>query len=170
MEELPFPQNKNSSYADNISAAKDAAFSAASESAVLRKNVASMVYQKAAGAGTWEQLHFEMVAEIERSGRVSLVDFSDVLGVDLYHIEKEGRHIVCSNPGLMLVNGEIISELYWDGIGEEINEKLQESSQMSLAEIAAQLHVGSELVMSVLEPRLGTIVRLTHSFQIVLMN
>ncbi|KAK8956841.1 hypothetical protein KSP39_PZI001253 [Platanthera zijinensis] len=108
---------------------------------------------------TTEQLHFEMVAEIERSGRVSLVDFSDVLGVDLYHIEKEGQHIVCSNPGLMLVNGEIISELYWDGIGEEINEKLQESSQMSLAEIAAQLHVGSELVLSVLEPRLGTIIK-----------
>ncbi|KAK8936386.1 Low-temperature-induced 65 kDa protein [Platanthera zijinensis] len=46
------PQNKNSSYADRFSAAKDAAFSAASESAVLGKKVASMVYQKAAGAGT----------------------------------------------------------------------------------------------------------------------
>lgn len=108
---------------------------------------------------TTEQLHFEMVAEIEKSGRVSLVDFSDVLGVDLYHIEKQGQHIVCTNPGLMLINGEIISELYWDGIAEEINEKLQESSQMSLAEIAAQLHVGSELVMSVLEPRLGTLIK-----------
>ncbi|KAK8955644.1 Low-temperature-induced 65 kDa protein [Platanthera guangdongensis] len=50
--EAEVPQNKNSSYADKISAAKDAAFSAASESAVLGKKVASMVYQKAAGAGT----------------------------------------------------------------------------------------------------------------------
>ncbi|KAK8960071.1 hypothetical protein KSP40_PGU002753 [Platanthera guangdongensis] len=50
--EAEVPQNKNSSYADKISAAKDAAISAASESAVLGKKVASMVYQKAAGAGT----------------------------------------------------------------------------------------------------------------------
>jgi hypothetical protein len=41
---------------------------------------------------------------------------------------------------------------------EEINEKLQERSQIALAEIAAQLHIGSELVINILEPRLGTIV------------
>ncbi|XP_020691309.1 E3 UFM1-protein ligase 1 homolog isoform X1 [Dendrobium catenatum] len=108
---------------------------------------------------TTEQVQFEMVAEIRKSGRVSLIDLSDVLGVDLYHIEKQGQQIVASDPGLMLLNGEIISESYWDGVAEEINEKLQECSQIFLAEIAAQLHVGSEIVMSVLEPRLGTIIK-----------
>lgn len=110
-----------------------------------------------------------MVTEIRKSGRVSLIDLADILGVDLYHIEKQGQQVVASDPGLMLVNGEIISESYWDGVAEEINEKLQECSQIFLAEIAAQLHVGSEFVMSVLEPRLGTIVRLTHCFDILLL-
>lgn len=108
---------------------------------------------------TTDQLQFEMLAEIKRSGRVSLVDLSDVLGVDLYHIERQGQQIASSNPELIMINGEIISESYWDGVAEEINEKLQESSQIFLSEIASQLNVGSEFVMSVLEPRLGTIIK-----------
>ncbi|XVE59187.1 hypothetical protein DITRI_Ditri05aG0025200 [Diplodiscus trichospermus] len=59
----------------------------------------------------------------------------------------------------MLIQGEIISQSYWDSVAEEVNERLQECSQIALAELAAQLHVGSELVASVLEPRLGTMVK-----------
>ena len=99
-----------------------------------------------------------MEAEIKKSGRVSLIDLSDVIGMDLYHIETQAQRIVAGDSGLMLINGEIISQAYWDSVAEEINEKLQECSQISLAELAAQLHIGSELVVSVLEPRLGTIV------------
>ena len=64
----------------------------------------------------------------------------------------------------MLINGEIMSQSYWDTVTEEINEKLQERSQIALAEIAAQLHIGSELVISILEPRLGTICKLLMFF------
>ncbi|PKA46264.1 E3 UFM1-protein ligase 1 like [Apostasia shenzhenica] len=108
---------------------------------------------------TTEQLRLEMVEEIEKSSRVSLIDLSDVIGVDLFHIERHGRQIVASDPRLMLINGEIISESYWDGVSEEINEKLQECGQISLAELAAQLHVGSELLVSVLDCRLGTTIQ-----------
>ncbi|KAK7257759.1 hypothetical protein RIF29_31973 [Crotalaria pallida] len=59
----------------------------------------------------------------------------------------------------MLNQGEIISESYWDSIAEEINERLQECSQIALTELAAQLNVGLDLVASVLEPRLGTMVK-----------
>lgn len=99
-----------------------------------------------------------MEVEIKKSGRVSLIDLSDTVGVDLYHVERQAQNIVSDDSGLMLINGEIISQSYWDSVAEEINEKLQECSQISLAEIAAQLHIGSELVVSVLEPRLGTLV------------
>jgi hypothetical protein len=91
-----------------------------------------------------------MVAEINKLGRVSLIDIADSTGVDLYHIEKQAQHVLANDPGLMLVQGEIISESYWDSVAEEINERLQECSQIALAELAAQLHV--------LEPRLGTMV------------
>ncbi|KAM0953621.1 putative E3 UFM1-protein ligase 1 [Dioscorea sansibarensis] len=108
---------------------------------------------------TPDQLRLEMEAEIKKSGRVSLIDLSDVIGMDLYHIETQAQRIVAGDSGLMLINGEIISQAYWDSVAEEINEKLQECSQISLAELAAQLLIGSELVVSVLEPRLGTIVQ-----------
>ncbi|KAL8129896.1 hypothetical protein V2J09_019051 [Rumex salicifolius] len=108
---------------------------------------------------TPEQLRLEMVAEINKIGRVSLIDLTDVIGVDLYHVEKQAQAVVSNDPGLMLIQGEIISNSYWDNIAEEINERLQECSQIALAEIAAQLQVGSQLIASVLESRIGTLIK-----------
>ncbi|GJN31364.1 hypothetical protein PR202_gb19753 [Eleusine coracana subsp. coracana] len=108
---------------------------------------------------TSDHLKHEIKMEINKRGRVSLVDLSDTLGVDLYHVERQSQKIVSDDPTLMLINGEIMSQSYWDSVTEEINEKLQERSQIALAEIAAQLHIGSELVINILEPRLGTIVK-----------
>ncbi|KAG7559858.1 E3 UFM1-protein ligase 1 [Arabidopsis thaliana x Arabidopsis arenosa] len=108
---------------------------------------------------TQEQLRNEITREISKLGRVSVIDLADTIGVDLYHVEKQAQDVVLSDPGLMLVQGEIISQSYWDSIAEEINERLQECSQIAVAELAGQLQVGSELVQSVLEPRLGTLVK-----------
>jgi E3 UFM1-protein ligase 1 len=107
----------------------------------------------------WQgHLKHEIKMEIKKQGRGSLVDLSDSLGVDLYHVERQSKKVVSDDPTLMLINGEIMSQSYWDSVTEEINEKLQERSQIAVAEIAAQLHIGSELVINILEPRLGTIV------------
>ncbi|CAN1283106.1 E3 UFM1-protein ligase 1 homolog [Linum perenne] len=108
---------------------------------------------------TPDQLRLEMVAEVKKSGRVSLIDLSDVIGVDLYHVEKQAQHVISDDPELMLLQGEIISQTYWDNVAEEINERLQECSQIALAELAAQLNVGLEFVSSMLEARLGTLVK-----------
>lgn len=107
-----------------------------------------------------DHLKHEIKAEIKKRGRASLVDLSDILGMDLYHVERQSQKVVMDDLSLMLINGEIMSQSYWDAVTEEINEKLQERSQIALAEIAAQLHIGSELVINILEPRLGTIVSL----------
>ncbi|XP_052183212.1 E3 UFM1-protein ligase 1 homolog [Diospyros lotus] len=108
---------------------------------------------------TPEQLRLEIVAEITKLGRVSLIDLADTTGVDLYHVEKQAHHVVSNDSSLMLINGEVISNSYWDDVAEEINERLQECSQIALAELAAQLQVGSELIATVLEPRIGTLVK-----------
>lgn len=100
----------------------------------------------------------EILAEIEKLGRISLIDLADTIGVDLYYIEKQAERIVSDDPQLTLIQGEIISQSYWDSVAEEINERLQESSQIALAEIAAELQVGSELLASMLDQRLGTLV------------
>lgn len=108
---------------------------------------------------TPEQLKHEILGEVKRLGRVSLIDLADSTGVDLYHVEKQSQVVVSSDPGLMLIQGEIISSSYWDTVAEEINERLQECSQIAVAELAAQLQVGSELLSSMLEPRLGTLIK-----------
>lgn len=108
---------------------------------------------------TPEQLRLEMAAEINKSGRVSLIDLADATGVDLYHVEKQAQFVISDNPELTLINGEVISNCYWDSVAEEVNERLQECSQIALAEVAVQLQLGSELVASMLESRLGTLVK-----------
>ncbi|KAG6583453.1 E3 UFM1-protein ligase 1-like protein, partial [Cucurbita argyrosperma subsp. sororia] len=108
---------------------------------------------------TPEHLRHEILAEIEKLGRISLIDLADNIGVDLYYIEKQAEQIISDDPRLMLIQGEIISQSYWDSAAEEINERLQESSQIALAEIAAELQVGSELLASMLVQRLGTLVK-----------
>lgn len=108
---------------------------------------------------TLDQLRNEMVAEVKKLGRISVIDLADVTGVDLYYVEKLAQSIVMDHAELMLNQGEIITESYWDSIAEEINERLQECSQIALTELAAQLNVGLDLIASILEPRLGTIVK-----------
>ncbi|EPS73082.1 hypothetical protein M569_01673, partial [Genlisea aurea] len=108
---------------------------------------------------TPEQLKSEIVSEVNRRGRVSLIDLVETAGVDLFYVEKYTQEVVSNDSSLVLINGEIISSSYWDTVCEEINDKLQECSQISLAEIASQLQVGSELIASVIEPRLGNLVK-----------
>ncbi|KAL5716892.1 hypothetical protein ACHQM5_009999 [Ranunculus cassubicifolius] len=108
---------------------------------------------------TPDQLRLEMETEIKKSGRISLIDLADVIGVDLYHIEIQSKQILANDDGLMFNQGEIIAQSYWDGVAQDINERLQECSQIALAELAAQLNIGSELISSILETRLGTIVK-----------
>lgn len=110
-----------------------------------------------------------MVTEVKRLGRISVIDLADVTGVDLYYVEKLAQNIITDHGELMLTQGEIITEAYWDSIAEEINERLQECSQIALTELAAQLNVGLDLIASVLEPRLGTIVSLFVCFAFVLI-
>ncbi|CAI8608903.1 unnamed protein product [Vicia faba] len=108
---------------------------------------------------TLDQLRNEMVTEVKRLGRISVIDLADVTGVDLYYVEKLAQSIITDHGELMLTQGEIVTESYWDSIAEENNERLQECSQIALTELAAQLNVGLDLIASVLEPRLGTIVK-----------
>lgn len=97
-----------------------------------------------------------MDSEIQRLGRVSLVDLAGTLGVELIHCERQAQQIVQSNADLTLVQGEILSSGYWDAVADEINESLQVAGQISVAELARRLTVGAELITNVLTSRLGT--------------
>lgn len=107
---------------------------------------------------TQDHLKAEMETEIKRLGRISLIDLASTIGVDLYYCERQAQSIVATCTELMLVQGEILSTSYWDSVAEEINENLQEAGQISLAELAARLNVGAELLTGALEPRLGRLI------------
>ncbi|MCO5567535.1 hypothetical protein L7F22_021229 [Adiantum nelumboides] len=104
---------------------------------------------------TQDQLRYEIESEIKRLGRSSLIDLANTIGVDLYYCEKQADSIISCCPNLMLVQGEIISTSYWDAVAEEISESLQETGQVSLADLAARLNVSSDTLTAMLEPRMG---------------
>lgn len=103
-----------------------------------------------------DELKREIELEIQRLGRVALVDLSGTLGVELIHCERQAQQIVQNDASLSLVQGEILSSNYWDSIAEEINESLEVSGQMSVGELARRFSVGAELITNVLSARLGT--------------
>nr|GEW95686.1 E3 UFM1-protein ligase 1 homolog [Tanacetum cinerariifolium] len=86
------------------------------------------------------------------------VDGKKIVGLLGKLCEKQAQ-VVANDPLLMLIKGEVISDWYWNNVCEEINDRLQECSQIALAEIAAQLQVGSELLVNVLEPRIGSLLK-----------
>lgn len=103
-----------------------------------------------------DELRREIELEIQRLGRVALVDLSGTLGVELIHCERQAQQIVQSDASLSLLQGEILSSGYWDSIAEEINESLEVAGQISVGELARRFSVGAELITNVLSARLGT--------------
>ncbi|KAI3738922.1 hypothetical protein L2E82_29203 [Cichorium intybus] len=57
-----------------------------------------------------DHLRLEIVLEIKKLGRLLLFDLADIVGVDLYHVEKQAQVVVGNDSSLMLINGEIISD------------------------------------------------------------
>ncbi|RMC13213.1 hypothetical protein DUI87_10747 [Hirundo rustica rustica] len=68
-------------------------------------------------------------------GRVNIVDLQQVINVDLLHIENRANDIVKSEKGIQLVLGQLINESYLDQLAEEINDKLQETGQVTISEL-----------------------------------
>jgi hypothetical protein len=111
---------------------------------------------KGCSAFMQERLRIEVENEVDRLGRVSLVDLATTVGVELVHCERVAEQIIASRPELTVIQGEIISDRYWDSVIEEVNEALQESGQIPVGELAKQYNVGAELITGALESRIGS--------------
>ena len=104
------------------------------------------------------RLQEEVVGEVGVLGRVSLVDLASTLAVDLFYVERAAQQIAASDPRVALVQGEILTSSYWDGVAEEVQEALQECGQISMAEIAKRFNVGSDLLGGNIQSRMGSLV------------
>eukprot|EP00898_Chlorokybus_atmophyticus_P006603 jgi/Chlat1/6944/Chrsp52S09108 len=73
-------------------------------------------------------------------GRVSLVDLAADIGVDLAHCEKQAAQLVAEDPTVTLLQGDLITAGYWDGVAAEVEELLQEAGQVHGFMEAGQLY------------------------------
>ncbi|RXM98917.1 E3 UFM1-protein ligase 1 [Acipenser ruthenus] len=68
-------------------------------------------------------------------GRVNIVDLQQITNVDLVHVESRASDIAKSDKSIQLVLGQLIDENYLDQLAEEVNDRLQEAGQVTIAEL-----------------------------------
>ncbi|NWS56846.1 UFL1 ligase, partial [Chunga burmeisteri] len=82
----------------------------------------------------------------------------EVINVDLLHIENRANDIVKSEKTIQLVLGQLINESYLDQLAEEINDKLQETGQVTISELCKAYDLPGDFLIQALSRRLGRII------------
>jgi len=104
------------------------------------------------------QIEREIKVQIKEKGRINLIELQPLLNIDLSHIELKVDEIMKKDPQLQLVQGEIITNEWLDGMAEEINDLLQESGQVSLSELAKRFTFTAEFLTEAIEKRLNKLI------------
>mmetsp|Transcript_28665 Transcript_28665/g.68377 ORF Transcript_28665/g.68377 Transcript_28665/m.68377 type:complete len:806 (-) Transcript_28665:90-2507(-) len=107
---------------------------------------------------TRERVKAEVANAVQRAGgRISMVDLPPLIGVDLVHCEAAAAVIAEEGTGgALLAQGEIITSDYFDNLALETNEELQEAGAVPLPDLARRTQLSSELLLSNLSSRMGT--------------
>ncbi|KAL4649055.1 E3 UFM1-protein ligase 1 [Arapaima gigas] len=82
-----------------------------------------------------------------------------ILNVDLVHVENRANDIARSDKSIQLVLGQLIDENYLDRLAEEVNDKLQEAGQVSIAELCKSYDLPGDFLTEVLSQRLGRVIQ-----------
>ena len=128
---------------------------------------------------TQKQLRQDIKAQLQRAGgrvavraprggcrhdcspplRSQVADLPALVSVDLVHCERQAVE-VAAEPGaeVRLVEGELLTERYWDGLAGEVDEELRAAGSASLGDLARRYGLSVELITSALVARLGTLV------------
>ncbi|XP_036405513.1 E3 UFM1-protein ligase 1 [Megalops cyprinoides] len=93
-----------------------------------------------------------------QGGRVNIVDLQQIINVDLVHVESRASDLAKSDKHVQLVLGQLIDENYLDQLAEEVNDKLQEAGQISIAELCKAYDLPGDFLTEVLSQRLGRII------------
>ncbi|XP_065649420.1 E3 UFM1-protein ligase 1 homolog isoform X2 [Hydra vulgaris] len=109
---------------------------------------------------TPQQVEKEIRDELSvHGGRINLVDLQQILNIDLSHIECRVNDLVRGDRHFILIQGQLLDKDYLDRVAEEINETLQEAGQVAIADIATSFNLSADFLLSVIETKLGTIIR-----------
>uniref|UniRef100_G1RT10 E3 UFM1-protein ligase 1 n=1 Tax=Nomascus leucogenys TaxID=61853 RepID=G1RT10_NOMLE len=102
------------------------------------------------------QISKEMRDELHVRGEFVFV--FQVINVDLIHIENRIGDIIKSEKHVQLVLGQLIDENYLDRLAEEVNDKLQESGQVTVSELCKTYDLPGNFLTQALTQRLGRII------------
>ncbi|XP_033874066.3 E3 UFM1-protein ligase 1-like [Acipenser ruthenus] len=91
-------------------------------------------------------------------GRINIVDLQQITNVDLVHVESRASDIAKSDKSIQLVLGQLIDENYLDQLAEEVNDRLQEAGQVTIAELCKSYDLPGDFLTEALSERLGRII------------
>ncbi|KAJ8356034.1 hypothetical protein SKAU_G00188280 [Synaphobranchus kaupii] len=92
-------------------------------------------------------------------GRVNIVDLQQIINVDWVHVEGRANDIAKSDRTVQLVLGQLVDNTYLDQLAEEVNDKLQEAGQVSIAELCKSFDLPGDFLTEILSQRLGKIIQ-----------
>uniref|UniRef100_A0A8C5SZS9 E3 UFM1-protein ligase 1 n=1 Tax=Malurus cyaneus samueli TaxID=2593467 RepID=A0A8C5SZS9_9PASS len=105
-----------------------------------------------------KEIHDELQVCGGKCGICLLLLNLEVINVDLLHIENRANDIVKSEKGIQLVLGQLINESYLDHLAEEVNDKLQETGQVTISELCKAYDLPGDFLIQSLSRRLGRII------------
>ncbi|XP_030638569.1 E3 UFM1-protein ligase 1 [Chanos chanos] len=92
-------------------------------------------------------------------GRINIVDLQKIINVDLTHVETQAVDIARTDRSIQFILGQLIDENYLDRLAEEVNDKLQEAGQISIAELCKTYDLPGDFLTEEFSQRLGRIIQ-----------
>ncbi|GAB6026288.1 hypothetical protein CHUAL_012495 [Chamberlinius hualienensis] len=109
---------------------------------------------------TPDQLLREVKDELYvEGGRIHLSELSRSLDIDYAHVETKSNELAKTQKDIYFILGQLIDRSYLDRIFEEVNEKLQQNGQISVADLTKQYDLPPDFLQQMLRERLGKIVK-----------
>lgn len=105
---------------------------------------------------TPDKLDVEILDElVAHRGRINLTELQPLLNIDLAHIEKKVDELVKKDAQYRLVQGELISNFYLNGVVEEINETIQSLGELHMTDLSRRFALSSDFLQDLIGKKLG---------------
>lgn len=110
---------------------------------------------------TQKQLRREIEQEIKsHGGRIDVLSLEGLMNVHGNYIDEQVSLLMKSaGSKLVLLNGQLITSYYIDGIMEEVNDMLQDAGVVFISDLAYQFSLPFDFIRQALEQRMSTIVQ-----------
>ena len=103
------------------------------------------------------QLEEEILREVRRQGRVSLIELPAALGINIEYIERHANTLLTYRKDLEMVDGQLISTGYLDLLTQEVDDLVALAGQVQISELARRFALPSDYLRRHLAAREGSI-------------